>query len=439
MPSIKLNGVNSDALITGYTVNTAKFTACFWYKPTKVDANDRVVDSQDSGPQNGWVILHATANSPQVQFVTRNVGTSVVTITSVDMVMDQWNFIAVVASPTENKLFVNGNQQGVTDIAGTMTASTNAVCIGKRAGASTNYAQGLFAGFQSYARILSRSELYRIYKRKAPLMGCEVCIPFDDGSGSTAIPDKGIRSAALTNVEWSSDTPYASRDSLIGPRRTQAQQPVTYLEFDGVDDYIDLNATNVLPDATPACSIFAWIYREGTSVRGIIGNQRDSTTVGWNFKISSAAINKLEFTFYNAAGSSRGWIGNAQIPQGRWCHVGVTFDGVTCRFYIDGIEEEKETLTTAATIAINSADDITIGWRIAGGAGNEFFNGKIGQVLVYNRVLNRSEIENLYQLGTVPQNSLRGWWKLDEGVGSVATDSSSLANNGAITGPAWGS
>lgn len=116
--------------------------------------------------------------------------------------------------------------------------------------------------------------------------------------------------------------------------RRNFYQPSTYLSFDGAaNSYVALGVTNVLPNATAACSMAVWVYMGpfGTgstdSIRVIIGNRRDSTTAGWVLKIANKAKNKLEFAFYDQNNSSQGWISNYTVPFFRWTHVGITFDG----------------------------------------------------------------------------------------------------------------
>ena len=71
------------------------------------------------------------------------------------------------------------------------------------------------------------------------------------------------------------------------------------------------------------------------------------------------------------------------------------------------------------------------------------FNGLIDDVRVYNRALTAAEIQALYKSGQAKFASpsgtgLVGYWSMDEGSGSYATDSSGNKNTGILTnGPTW--
>lgn len=437
--SIELNGVSSQIVVTGYSVPVNAFSISFWYKPMVVDANDRIIDQQDAGPANGFSFNHPTANDANLQFIIRNVGTSVAVITTTDMVMNQWNHICGTYEVDEVRLYVNGKIQGTTDFVATMTASTAVLTIGRRAPTATNFATGRICGLQVYNFPLYGSNIRKIFKNKFPFQsGCVVNLRMDEGSGSTANDSSGSgKIGVLTSCTYSIDVPYTTiRNIPEGPRVNLNVKPVNSLFFDGVNDYIDLNTATILPDLTRYVTISAWCYRGGDGIRLIIGNQRDSTTSGWQFKIANTAKDHLEFTFRDQNTNSKGFIGDAVTPIDRWFHAVVTYDGQTCRFYIDGVEEEKETLSTTFTISLNSSDNVRIGHRVAGG-GAEFFNGNIAKVKVWGRVLNNDEIQNLYLLDTYSPYKLLGDWKLNEGSGTVAIDSSSFANNGTINGPVY--
>ncbi len=152
--------------------------------------------------------------------------------------------------------------------------------------------------------------------------------------------------------------------------------------FDGIDDFVNLNSTGVLPNNSGACSIFALINSNNTgTIQNIVGNKRDSTTLGWHLKISSN--NRLEFGFYTGdlfgPGNNRSWgdVAGMEVPDEAWCFVGLTFDGLTAKFYINSTEFVRETLANQVDISENTAQNVRIAHRQAAGAGQEFFDGEI--------------------------------------------------------------
>jgi len=80
----------------------------------------------------------------------------------------------------------------------------------------------------------------------------------------------------------------------------------------------------------------------------------------------------------------------------------------------------------------------------APGNPDQYFDGKIDEVAVWNVALNAADVTSLYNSGNglkASANSgyydnsgdLIGYWKFNEGSGSTLTDSTSNSNNGTLT------
>jgi len=438
--SIVFDGSTTDVTVTGYTVPLSAFTVTFWYKPVAVLASTRILDQQDSGPLNGFTLQHLNANDPNVQFVIKNSGSTVAAITSTNMTMGEWHFIALVYTVNFVQLFVDGVQQGTTDTNATMTQSTNVMVMGKRSGAATNRAKGNMCDLKVFSKVLRDSDIKNLQFNRNPRErnALDLQLKCDEGSGLTVTDTSGRGKNALgTAITWSSDVPYGLRNRVRETRNFPHLTPSTYLQFNGTTDVVSLATAAVVPDAQATISMSVWALLSGSTGRTIVGNKRDGTTSGWMFDVAQFAQDKLEFTMYNAAGSSRGWISNITVPYGQWVHLGVTMDGTTCRFYIGGREDTKETLGAAVTIKQNASDNVQIGHRIAAGAGFEFWQTALSRLALYSRVLTNQEMTNIAMGLAVPSDSMLGYWKMDEGTGTTLTDSSSAGNNGTLTGCTW--
>jgi len=191
--------------------------------------------------------------------------------------------------------------------------------------------------------------------------------------------------------------------TVSGALQGQAGQVGKSYDLDGSDDFINCNSTAILPANTEACSIFAIIKSNNTdAIQNIIGNKRDSTTLGWHLKISTN--NRLEFGFYTGSlfseGTNRSWGDTEElgVADDTWVFVGVTFDGFTAKFYVDDTEFVRETLENQVNISENTAQNVRIGHRQAAGVGEEFFDGGIQHVGVTNTVLSTSQMLRLCQL-----------------------------------------
>jgi len=80
---------------------------------------------------------------------------------------------------------------------------------------------------------------------------------------------------------------------------------------------------------------------------------------------------------------------SSSVISGTWYHLAATFDGTAVTGYLDGVEQLSVVAPTT-TIRSSSIKIGTSGYSV-----NNFFNGTVDEVLVYNRALNASEIAAL--------------------------------------------
>jgi len=151
------------------------------------------------------------------------------------------------------------------------------------------------------------------------------------------------------------------------------------LEFDGTDDYIQLTSE---PDYPSGGSIALWVKTSDTSSRFV---QLDGTLIG----ISGSTQMLL-----CADGSGCGVTVNANhVPDdNNWHHITMTWDNTNLYYYLDG-----KYITSAAD---SGAGDHGRGSYIGagdGGAGlQDYVNGQIDDVRIYNYALSADQIKKLY-------------------------------------------
>ncbi len=145
----------------------------------------------------------------------------------------------------------------------------------------------------------------------------------------------------------------------------------------------------------------------------------------------------LEWDTYND------WIGiSMPIPNGafnQWIFVAVAEQGGNKYWYANGAEIGN-TVVSGSLSYVNS--NFTIGAISKGQFGSgydqdEWFNGSVSNVQVYNTSLTPSEIQQLYIDGIggppIDLQSLIGWWPLNSG----PNDYSGNGNNGALNGTSF--
>ena len=202
---LTFNGSNTSVIAPGsFIVPTAAFSMALWYKPNVIAVNDRIVDQQDSGPEDGFSIVHSVANSPQVQFVIRNGATSVVAINSTKMRRGQWNLIVATFETNSAKLYVNAVQEGATDTVCTMTAPSVALSIGRRSASASNFSTGRMKDFAMFSKVLSIDEIEDLYhgdRDPSDIGSCDIWYKLGETSGTTAVDSSGNgRDGTIANI-----------------------------------------------------------------------------------------------------------------------------------------------------------------------------------------------------------------------------------------------
>ena len=165
------------------------------------------------------------------------------------------------------------------------------------------------------------------------------------------------------------------------------------LSFDGVNDYVDVQHSELLHFKN-AVTVEAWVNNSGgTSWQGIVYKnnffmlRRDADAEG----------GKISF-FANAGGALEPRVNGIQIPAGSWFHIVGTYDydkdvpGSNLKIYVNG--ELKGQVIRAGELD-TSTGPVYIGYEY----GTDYFNGMIDGVRIYNRALSADEVAMRYASG----------------------------------------
>lgn len=186
---------------------------------------------------------------------------------------------------------------------------------------------------------------------------------------------------------------------------------------------------------------------QGSSVNAAVAKHNldaGNTAAGYSFYYAST--NLMNFVIGNGTTAYTTTQTVSTTADNQWHQYTGVRSGSTMYLYIDGI------LVTSTTVSgsVSNGTGFCIG-DTCGGIRN--VNGSIDEVRVYNRAIAASEVASLYAQGggtksntsvSQPQGTgrldsgLAGYWKLDDGSGTSATDSSTNGNTGTLTsGPTW--
>jgi gliding motility-associated-like protein len=162
--------------------------------------------------------------------------------------------------------------------------------------------------------------------------------------------------------------------------------------FNGVNNKI---TADTLPILNQYFSYSCWIKINGLtpvniqSFGGLGGPQ--SLSHMWNFAYNP---NLSIWDLYDYSNGSwyTNWTGQTSSSTLNWTNVTIVYSNVTEYLYVNGILLNQRTIVTP----IQTFADRTL--RLSE-IGNQFFNGKIDDILIYNRALSISEISQIYNLG----------------------------------------
>jgi hypothetical protein len=167
------------------------------------------------------------------------------------------------------------------------------------------------------------------------------------------------------------------------------------IEFDGVNDEVIVpNDSSLNFHNTNQFSISLWVKREGSlkeKTEALISKGTLAHQEGYNLYI----LTNDTLLFGIRDGSSSYFdASNTEIGDSNWHHIVVAWDGTTKFFYIDG-ELDKSVLLGEITIADDSKPlEFAAHWGYM--ENNNPFHGTIDEVRIYDRVLSKNEIKELY-------------------------------------------
>jgi len=172
------------------------------------------------------------------------------------------------------------------------------------------------------------------------------------------------------------------------------------LEFDGVDDFIELSSG--MSTSGTNWSISCWFKTSQSGGNRILVGQTGSKYFGINF-------GKLTFI---SSDNSFDTISSFNVNDGNWHNAIFTYNYTTGAWknYIDGVIEDDQTATTGVNIP---------GWKFFGARSSTQFraNCNLDEIAYFETELSASDVNSIYNSG-IPTDlssySPKGWWRMGE-------------------------
>ena len=437
--AVSFDGTNDYITITPTAAikPQAQMTISAWVKRNASGETDYIFWERDSVVQEEGLFFYYGSDN-KVHFVFRITGTGYTDVASTTTVTDtNWHLVTVTSgSSNATTFYIDGVNAG----SGTTTTPNTGLTIssallGARngGGAPDFYGSITLDELRIYNRVLSPDEVAQLYRLSSPT-GVDTNLKGywsfngDDISGTTAYDRSGSRNnGTLAN----------------GPVAIQGKIGQA-LDFDGTNDYVstaDYSYSNA-----QAFTMSVWFKADTVSGNQVIFSKE---TYEYNLRLTDAT---LAFVYWDTGGVGAIDLSYSNVTANRWYLISITYNGSGAAYmYVDGVRVSSD--TNIVNAFQNKAEALRIGggYHISGSPG--YLNGKIDEMRIYNRALSEGEIQSLYTQGggtkvdsTVSQpqgtgrldSGLAGYWAMDDGSGTSATDSSTNANTGTLTGgPAW--
>ncbi|HRZ41905.1 MAG TPA: T9SS type A sorting domain-containing protein [Bacteroidales bacterium] len=187
----------------------------------------------------------------------------------------------------------------------------------------------------------------------------------------------------------------------------QGQTPGNSLHFDGTNDYVTASLPSVF--VSPASNDFtveAWIKPQGSAFARVLFAQASTTSF---FSLTLSASRQVYFYMNNTVGL----VSSTSLTLGQWSHVACTWKASTseAKIYINGA---LQTATSGGSSSIGTSNIMAIGSRTDG---NQYFNGELDELRIWNVARNQCEITlSMNAEYTVAQTNLVACYKFNQGV-----------------------
>jgi hypothetical protein len=237
------------------------------------------------------------------------------------------------------------------------------------------------------------------------------------------------------------------------------------MDFDGIDDYVDVFASATVPTAFQSIgdnnsySISSWIkttqagvagafWYSGTTIVELRQQQGAGNHTPFNFGISKpfpGSSDVLSFgrtDDYLTSGAYDLVFSTATVNDGNWHHVAITIDNDDYIFYVDGSSAGSGTFSNATgdCSVATTTSNLQIGSRSRDGGQKDrnLYDGNIDELAIFNYKLTSGNVTTIYNSG-VPSDlsslSPIAWYRMGEeatwdGSKWTLVDQGSGGNNG---------
>lgn len=163
------------------------------------------------------------------------------------------------------------------------------------------------------------------------------------------------------------------------------------LEFDGDDDYVNIDGSESIGISGDQITVCAWIRADRIDERQVIAAKTAWGDNTWLVEINPTDFGAGVLNFFLSTGGSDNFGSESAIDAGTWHHVAFVYDGMERIIYLDGKLDAGEALS--GDVARND-QPVRIGsWGGIDSSGQmRYFRGRIDDVRLYDYALTQADI-----------------------------------------------
>jgi hypothetical protein len=200
------------------------------------------------------------------------------------------------------------------------------------------------------------------------------------------------------------------------------------LTFDGVNDYVSI-PHNAKFNLTGSLTIEGWVYINNSSSFHMVATKTTGNGGAINTFELRVDITTRFLTFIGVDTAFKSITSTVAVPLNLWSHIAVTKTAGTVNLYINGQNVGSGSIGTTNTntnpVYLGARNDLTA---------PQLLTGQLSEVRIWNTARTQQQIsENKNKKLTGTESGLVGYYPLNEGTGTTATDLASSPVNGTLT------
>jgi hypothetical protein len=466
----KPNASGSFVTVASPNLPTGDFTYSGWVNLKNNDTETLFNSS------NGSATNELSINITTTKVATYTDGTLRVTSTNA-VSTNTWTHIAVVRSGSSGsniKIYINGSQDPTagSDSGAALNFGSCRLMIGATDASScsgtTTSANlgGRMDEFKIYNQALTANQIKALYNSSSNLEGLSTSLGKNIQNSPGSLSNGLVGYWKMDESSWTVDCSTTSVTDSSGNGQNGKSCPSSTGPtggapgkfgygglLDGNGDGANVADSTILDIGSDNITLSQWFKRTGNSNFGdgsvLIDKNNGNTTAGYRLALSnnancngtdgSAATKSICFIVSDGTNSYIIMTTAIITADSIWHHVAAVFDRTNPNktgIYLDGIKLTTTDTGTAANVgSIASTNGLGLGRDSDNlSSTSSTFNGSLDETRIYNRALSPTEVSQLYNFAPGPV----GYWKMDEGTGSTAIDSSGNGYSANWSGtPMW--